>query len=452
MEFLRKKIRGFFAEYAVLPFGQGAIMIGVGFVSTVLLTPPIFVGALEIALFTSPLWITYKLKDAIMYYWVHYIQHDWLDKEGQRATLWEIRLPPNIEKSPRAMEMVYQALFFKPQYSTMFQKKWKGHVMPWYSLEVVYTNQRLRFYIWGWKRLWPRIEGAFYSQYPDVQIVEVEDYAAHWKSWGLHNSEVWGCSYKLQKPEQFPIKTYIDWDLDKDPKEEQRTDPMTTILEIITSVYPTETVAFQIMIQPDISEGWKAKMDGEIKKIYEKSRQNYNMTTKDGEVREMKGFSQLRPLDYELVRSMERQLTKHSYNVGIRGIYVAPKGKFFTAHASPVVQHIWNAINSRDSDFYNTITADPEYWLMGFDWPWEDWTLNWPPGWKGVRRRGRASQLFQAWAARSYFYPPFIQDPMNLTVEELATIFHFPGSEANVPGLKRIESHQGAAPVNLPVE
>jgi hypothetical protein len=56
-----------------------------------------------------------------------------------------------------------------------------------------------------------------------------------------------------------------------------------------------------------------------------------------------------------------------------------------------------------------------------------------------------------AYKRRSYFYRRIARKPLVMSVEELATIYHFPGSVAATPSLERIPSKKTAAPANLPV-
>jgi hypothetical protein len=40
---------------------------------------------------------------------------------------------------------------------------------------------------------------------------------------------------------------------------------------------------------------------------------------------------------------------------------------------------------------------------------------------------------------------------MVLNAEELATMYHFPGSVASTPGIERVASKKAEAPINLPL-
>jgi hypothetical protein len=43
-----------------------------------------------------------------------------------------------------------------------------------------------------------------------------------------------------------------------------------------------------------------------------------------------------------------------------------------------------------------------------------------------------------------------MSNPMVMSTEELATIYHIPSSAIGTPGLRRIQSATGEAPANLP--
>ncbi|MCK5590431.1 MAG: hypothetical protein KAI72_00610, partial [Candidatus Pacebacteria bacterium] len=65
--------------------------------------------------------------------------------------------------------------------------------------------------------------------------------------------------------------------------------------------------------------------------------------------------------------------------------------------------------------------------------------------------RGKKRTIFNAYKRRSYFYPPHKRKPLVFNIEELATIYHFPGMVAETPTFGRIDSRKGEAPINLPV-
>jgi hypothetical protein len=81
--------------------------------------------------------------------------------------------------------------------------------------------------------------------------------------------------------------------------------------------------------------------------------------------------------------------------------------------------------------------------MTAFDYPWQD-----PSKTKAV---GLKREMLDAYAQRSWFYPPYVRPHFVLTSEELATIFHFPGRVSETPSLGRIESNKSEPPTNLPI-
>ena len=78
-----------------------------------------------------------------------------------------------------------------------------------------------------------------------------------------------------------------------------------------------------------------------------------------------------------------------------------------------------------------------------FSYPWEDY--------KDIRKTQVAKKALKIFKRRAYFYPPYKGKPLIMNTEELATIYHFPGSVAVTPNLDRIPSKKSEAPLNLPV-
>lgn len=406
---------------------------------TMFVAPRVFIDALQIVFYTMPLWVLYITPHTVKHYWMHYIQHQFIDDPAQKPILLELLIPKDEMKSPRAMEVVFESLHYSLQMNPIFQTQFKGHVRPWFSLEIASTEGKLHFYLWTWEKLRDRVEAAFYGQYPNLQIVEADhDYSKRY-DFDLDKPEMWGCSFKLEKGDAYPIKTYYEFELEKDPKAEHRVDPFITMLEMMSTMGKHEHMWFQFLFQMEHTDAWKDDVMKEIDRIYESATPEHP-GAKPGD--KVKGFPQLRPLQYELIKGMERCVTKHAFRVGIRGMVITDPGHFNFGH-SQTTQRMFGQNNAHEgSEYYNVLKLDPEQHLAGFDWPWEDY--------KGIRRSARARKLLDSYQKRSYFHPPYIMDPIILTTEELATLFHIPGGESQVLGLTKTESKRGAPPPNLP--
>ena len=73
---------------------------------------------------------------------------------------------------------------------------------------------------------------------------------------------------------------------------------------------------------------------------------------------------------------------------------------------------------------------------------------------RDINKKKNLSRFIEAFKRRSFFELPFrhlFAKPYVLTTEEVATIFHIPGTAATTPTLTRVPSKRGEAPANLPV-
>ena len=125
----------------------------------------------------------------------------------------------------------------------------------WFSLEIASIDGQVHFYIRTPSRVKGLIETQMYAQFPQVQVKEVEDYTlAVDKITPDSKWNLWGCEFKLKKPDAFPIRTYIDYGLDKDPKEEYKVDPISPVVELFGSITKGEQMWMQIVITPSKKE------------------------------------------------------------------------------------------------------------------------------------------------------------------------------------------------------
>ncbi len=177
--------------------------------------------------------------------WIQYIRAKYIKE--QETVLLELKLPKDITKSPAAMEIIIDALS-QPGVGSYIDVFLKGRVRSWFSLELVSIGGQVKFFIWTQKKFKNIIESQIYSQFPTVEIYEVPDYALQ-IPFDTEKYSFWGMQLSLSKPDVYPIKTYIDYNLNKDPKEEYKIDPITPLLEFLGSVKHGEQVWIQILIQ-----------------------------------------------------------------------------------------------------------------------------------------------------------------------------------------------------------
>ncbi len=407
--------------------------------------PAIFTTTLEssfgIILKTARYWLPLALVILGWRLWVGYVREQWLS--SVKWVLLEIRVPKEVFKSPMAMELALSnALSQGGGVGTNYHKYWQGKVINWFSLEIVSLGGEIHFLIRtpvGFRRI---IESQIYAQYPQAEIFEVEDYVEetiadmHKREWAL-----WGTEFKLTKEDYYPIKTYVDYGLDKavgSTEENERIDPITPMLEWMGAIGPDEQVWFQIVLRVSKWTYRKGGLAGGYYDYREKTKKALDDMKKKFEPSEDDQFKRLAMTEDDKVAmaAISRSLNKQGFDCGIRAIYLSPKENFDAMNITGLTG-IMKQYNSFTLNGFG-VTND-----TGFVYPWQD-----PSGLKAVAKK---REMLDAYAQRSWFYPPYVRPHFVLTSEELATIFHFPGRVSETPSLGRIESNKSEPPTNLPV-
>ncbi|MBI5644986.1 hypothetical protein HY970_02700 [Candidatus Kaiserbacteria bacterium] len=412
---------------------------------------------------TAPIWLPAALWIAGWMTWVWYIQSLYLS--GRKPILLEVKMPREITKSPRAMELVYTAFNLSSGETTFIHRGWKGQVRPFFSFEIASFGGEIHFYIWCWNNYKNTVEGTMYAQYPEVEIVEVEDYASKFQ-FDPDKHNCWGVEWPLMsyikglnwtfKINAYPIRTYVDFELDKDPKEEFKVDPLAQVLEFMSNIKPYEQLWIQIIIRKCGKIGgilktqeqdnlWKDMVEKEVNKLRAQSA----TVPKDvaEAVLEDMGESvddpspirgQARPSwkHQQMIQSMERNLGKYPFEVGTRGIYWTEKelhGPTFTGF-----RWIWRAFGNPQ---YATHLR-PRRWHCDFDYPWQDF--------HGLRWTNQTRRVHDAYRRRLFYHSPWILPTNILTNEVLASIWRPISSTIKTPGIERIPATKAEPPANLP--
>lgn len=370
--------------------------------------------------------------------WVWYVQSLFIFVRTNPVLL-EVRMPADVYKSPRAMEQVIIAFWIRASTTTFIDRNWQGGLLPYFSLELVSLGGQVHFYIWTRKAYKNTIESAMYAQYPEVEIVEVEDYATKFiYDERKFEAFVTDYTYDPNKPESvYPPKTYIDFELDKDPKEELKVEPFAQVVEVLSSLNKDEQAWIQIVFRGAFGSAgstWEKNVKAEVDKIRKE------MSLQEKEANGDPGARFPRPAwrQQEQLRTIERNLGKLPFEVGMRGIYWAPLGKMrspeFTA-----VRWIWKPF--ANPHYQNQIR--PKRGHNIFDYPWQDW--------KGIRNRLFIRRWLDAYRRRQVFHTPWIMPTHVMTPEILATLWHPPSRTIKSPGLARIPTTKAEPPSNLPI-
>jgi hypothetical protein len=139
----------------------------------------------------------------------------------------------------------------------------------------------------------------------------------------------------------------------------------------------------------------------------------------------------------QLIEAMDRNMSKHPFNVGARGVYISDADKFNSAGYTGV-RWIWRPVGN--AQYANQMR--PRRWGNPFDWPWQDF--------RDIRWRLMQRRFFDCYRRRSHFYSPWIMPHNMMSTEILATMWHPPSSAIVAPGLQRIPAKKAEPPPNLP--
>jgi hypothetical protein len=506
-------------------------------------------------------------------FWMMYINQKFIN--SMSWVMLEIKLPREITKSPLATEMALATLLQSGGIGNDHAKLFKGGLPAFSSLEIASIEGVIHFYIRIQKKFRPLVEANFYAQYPGIEIVEADDYTKAIRYHHLTKDvSMWGASYRttaqwkptnpetgkaysktlgVDKPPKdsgdeysmkadfLPIKTYVDYELNKDPKEEFKIDPIAPLLEVMGSIGKGEHFWYQILVQDEsvyktkpskykmpsfyVNElthqhvtlkemaderkkqirtaGWNIKgsvgasefgvptiIDSFIKKEDGTYEQQFEIVEKDGKITKVPKKVQAKHLETKAIGKKEMELTaeekdeleiinkKFSKPLALcvmRFVYVTKSENFNPSHINNILSmpKAFNGINS--------LAPSP---ADCYDYPWQNMG--------GKRVAWRTEEMFEEYVEREGFFPhlssednsfqqmldrvfwtstmrqrkvfhmlfesifhpfnhPHADQAFTLNLEELATLWHLPGSTVATPTLPRIDSTKGVAPVNLPI-
>lgn len=401
--------------------------------------------AFSLALFLAPLWLPFLLMNAAWSLWVNLKRSEFIAK--QDYIVLEVKPPRSFDKTPLAMEAVLSGLHHHPGEGTWYKKYFLGGVRPWWSLELASLEGQVHLFIWTRAAFRRLIESNIYSQYPGAQVVEVPDYtrliSAKESEWGI-----WGCDFTHTDKDPIPIKTYVEYGLDKVQKEHEQVDPLANLIEFMGSMGSGEYLWVQFIIREHRGEKygsrtnasgkqytWRDEAAEIVSEIRTKTRETY---TDPVTGQERPGFPNPTKGQSDKIAAIERNTSKLAFDVGARAVYLCRPDRFDPI----VVTGIIGLFKQFSSEGWNGIKGTR--WMMEFDdYPWE-------LGSSKLKRKYRR-ELVEAYRRRQFFHEPFKEDPMVMSTEELATVYHLPSGAVPAPALPRIQSATSEAPSNLPV-
>ena len=363
----------------------------------------------------------------------------------------EIRMPREILKSPRGMDQVFKALSQLRNTPGNPQEKYlDGEVTVPITFEIVSFGGETHFYARVWEKMQGLVEAAFVAYYPDIEFVEVPDFAEQFprnfsdaEGAGL---DVYGGELQLAREPAYPIKTYIDFET---PEESQQFDPMSNLLEFMGKLKPGQIFALQFIVQakdPVWGEEWESLLN-ELRK------------TKFSEPTSAAAFAAMEmrsPGQTDVLKAIEQNISKPAFDTFIRFIYMSPKELYFYPFA---IWGVMNSFNQYAASNLNSFKPNRNTLTKIKIWQFPHILI-------ASRMRLRKSRLISDFRNRETQPETFMgrlltshvlnwnfhSKPITLNSEALATLFHPPTWPViTAPHLDRVASRKGGPSAGMEI-
>ena len=416
--------------------------------------------------------------------WLKNVRQKFIQK--MNWVLLEVKPPAEIKKTPRAMEQFFAGLHGCQRTPNWKERSLGGEVQEWFSLEIVSQSGQIHFLIRTHSMYRNLVEAQIYAQYPEAEINQVDDYVQSVPA-DIPNQDydLWGTELILDKEDAYPIRTYPDFEKNI-LLEEQRIDPIASLLEVMSKLNQGEQIWIQTLIRPVMDEWKKAGeelRDKLIKRVTEKKQgeltkefiawkdafrgEAFRLAAgesleekKDEEDKRWKTF--LNPptqREKDVVTAIEDNISKIGFEVIIRFLYLAQRDVF----AKPNVSAVIGCYKQFNTQHLNGFKPNKKITSK----------INYKIQLKGPREIYRKRKILAAYKKRDfvqqskvikYLRPLFFErlpilnwfsirsQPFVFNIEELATVYHYPGMMVKAPLIPKVEARKAEPPMQLPVE
>jgi len=373
-----------------------------------------------------------------------------------KYVLLAVDVPKMNVQTPKAVEQIFAQLAGAYSGVDNIEKYWIGKTQTTFSFELVSIDGYVQFLIHVSTKFRDLVEAAVYSQYPDAEIVEVEDYADKVPLQFPHPDwDCWGTEFCLRKPSAFPLRTHVQFEHNLS-EEEYFKDPLSPLLEVFSSMKPGEQLWLQFLLSPT-DDSWKEASAAVVDKILGKKKPvkknvaDYIVDVPLMAMSELAGallssgeeaappkkeapggkMTDMTPGEKNVIEAVQLKAGKHGFNTKIRMIYVAKRGVFSKGKVIAPFKGALGQFTALDMNAlkpYGLVTPKSDYF-------WEKWSVP-----------AKTTNIIRNFKNRSgRGAPPYI-----LNIEEMATLYHFPYSHVKAPTIKRTEAKRAEPPVSLP--
>lgn len=450
----------------------------------------------------------------------------YLYEKKRLSTSWvllEIKIPRDIMKTPEAMERVFAGLhgpYDPPKEFEDFYLDAKIRLN--YSFEIAGEGGDTRFYAYlpkSWRKIF---EANVYAQYPEVSILEAEDYTKSVpKTFPDDEYEIWGLEMQFMKEDAYPVLTYQEFrSLNEAKLEEVKVDPLSAVAESFAKLQPGEHLWYQILARPcgppgitSSKDKWQEagraladKLAGKpekpkaepwwagaadvagalLEEVGEHAVELAKPMSSSGErglgrlsaegvkkeeaKKEPSKMLHTTPGEKEIIEAIEHKISKLGFECILRLIYIARRDIFDRGHIGTIFSIVRQFSTLHLNGFrLNSATMTKKKNYFGGLYRSKRYEINTKNGllhfyrkrspfwdFKKIAPLPVASKL--SMQISHFFYTLFPNQvemmrskPFVLNIEELATLFHFPGRTVSSPTMTRAEAKSGEPPVNLPM-
>jgi len=393
----------------------------------------------------APIWL--PLMSFLVFFHVYMTMVGTKFRLNSGRTIYEIILPPEVFKSPEAMENVFTQIYNAASPDNLMETYLDGKRPLNYTFELVSRGGDVHFYATIPNKFIYGFTDNMYAQYPGVDIQKQDvDYAAeipqNLKGWSFMSFHI-----TKKKDGVYPIKTYIDFGLDKLPKEEEKVDPMTPMLEMLAGIRPEQQMWIQFQAKAHREQSfkngqlkskgtWEADIEAEVCKIMQRDPKTKGPISSGGES-DFDGMPRITSGEKDKIDAMERNGGKAAFETAVRVVYLCKEegnydgglfSRFIRTFAQTEIKGR-NGLGVRWRTDYNYMFLSDPF---------------------GKKVPALKRHELKEYRQRVLHPKSGGMHTKIMTAEELATVFHLPGAVALTPTLNRVTSTRGDAPSNLP--
>lgn len=385
--------------------------------------------------------------------WEEYIGRKYFN--SLEWVLLQIKPPPASDRSLKAVEQIFNGIhgiYVAPV--NWKDRIFRGKIPDWFSLEIVGSEGATNFYVRTLTQYRNLIESNIFAQYPEAEISQVADYMATWPA-SLPNQEqdLFGSELILAKENPYPLQTYQYFEEKiASPDYIKTIDPLSAISEVFSTFRAREHFVVQILIRP-MGGDWAKEGERIIKKIQgeEKPKEKDAMEAffsgidklflgSPAKKEEKKESKRLAPHEVDTVKGIANKISKLGFETSLRLMYLSHKEIFHRHHFAAVMGALKQLVGLNalvpnkptltfsKGRFFNLFPSDRGFFV-------EQITLE------------KKQRLYRLLRERVFPNKYFVA-----STEELATLYHLPGTEVRAPLFPRVEAKKGQPPSGLPFE